>query len=394
MNYNNKHTNIFIFLITILYLSSLCLSRINILNGLGTISLIMLFSFSIVFIFNKKIKIKSRYLSILLIIFCVLIVFNTQNILSFAVIKQFVFLIILIFSFLTFSNRFNYKDINFFIYRCINFVFFLFVTLGFILLKRNNNILFPNTAGIAHISFISIVFNYYLYKENKTKKIDFLIYFPLLVLSNGRIQIFSLIFMFIFIKFRKNRVKNKFFYICMFLIFVICTFLITYYYPKIYHNQLFYDVNLKVREITKKNLFSGRQYLWENALNNVRGHEIWGLGTDGSFEDIHYNNQISIHNQYLQVYYNHGLVGVIVVLLILGKIWMMLYKYTSKKTGMLVVLYFYSFLIINIFSVSLLQNNTFVACYFWSSLGIMLSILNNKIIDKEKENENRNYYIS
>ncbi|MFA0506627.1 O-antigen ligase family protein [Vibrio sp. 10N.222.54.B12] len=133
----------------------------------------------------------------------------------------------------------------------------------------------------------------------------------LIVLTGSRTTLLSLLIMLLgirFVRFNKLFTPKHFIFVLFTLLF-----LTTYAYLWLYNSKYGVALNLWSNEAFDKNFFSGRQVIWAEALDKMEGiYWLIGFGsgaTGKSFLDI----DLSIHNSYLQILIQSGLIGVVLI---------------------------------------------------------------------------------
>lgn len=243
---------------------------------------------------------------------------------------------------------------------------------------QNITLMFNNWNSLSEMAALFMLLNIGLwYISNREIKLyNALVYIPALVASNGRNMILSvLVFIFVFLLW-KMIVKNIFTRIISFGMTVSIIYYVTIKIPQWMYDPSMVWVNRYIRQLTGKNFFSGRGVIWNNIFNAIKGNEWVGYGTTTIYSQI-MNSNLSAHNQYLQLYMQNGLVGIIMLFCVLFSIWIKLtkrceesvFEYKNKRISGSMLL---SFMIANIFTVSMLQNTFYSSLTAWFIIGIGL----------------------
>jgi O-antigen ligase len=122
---------------------------------------------------------------------------------------------------------------------------------------------------------------------------------------------------------------------------------------------------------TGKDIFSGRQIIWDHVLQRIQ-HAPWlgyGLGSvPATYGGVHEYDGKSIHNLYLQTWYQTGLIGLMLLILTLRQ----KYRDLTNQNGsaadgpaQLAGAYLIGILVIQTFEVDLTQNNFAAALGMW-----------------------------
>ena len=143
----------------------------------------------------------------------------------------------------------------------------------------------------------------------------------------------------------------------------------------------FYKMGIESRTLTKilsdtdeLTDSSGRDVLWERAIEAINEFKLFG---EGIFGDRQFANGYYIHNIFIEIYAQYGIIfGTAFLALIIISNLMALFK--NQKAEILLILTCYVWVYLN-FSSSYLMNTT-----FWVMFGMSMNIANTK--KKEIEN--------
>lgn len=124
-----------------------------------------------------------------------------------------------------------------------------------------------------------------------------------------------------------------------------------------------------------KNIDSSRSYLWQTSLESLEWWQnIIGKGT-GTLPEIERYRNSSFHNSFIQLYMQNGMIGLIILLCILKRIWGSISFTISKFPGKLIFAFLLGVIIYNCFECTLIQNKVFLGMIQWFvlSLGVRYS---------------------
>lgn len=134
--------------------------------------------------------------------------------------------------------------------------------------------------------------------------------------------------------------------------------------------------------------FSGRSFVWIEALSKFKNEIIFGYGIDGVLLKVFWNKWINTkgfnyaHNQILQNLLDGGLVGLILFMLMLFSFCKGIKKIEEPKYRFLINI------VIIIFSVIMIFESTSLYCYMYMCFSIIYALPD--IIENMKEGENQN----
>lgn len=182
---------------------------------------------------------------------------------------------------------------------------------------------FSNNAGIALISsvyYLMFLLPILLLNKNKIIKIvGLIIIFYALLLSQKRTGLVSitvfLVFYYIFNanlkdKHWKDILKSTF----IFLISLLLIIFVTYMAAKKYNIEL---LNKMIR--ISEDGGSGRTEIWSLIISSFKECSILNLIFGHGFNSVYYNFsfQLSAHNDYLEILYDYGIIGIVLYLLLI-----------------------------------------------------------------------------
>lgn len=145
--------------------------------------------------------------------------------------------------------------------------------------------------------------------------------------------------------------------------------LFTYLYSKMENMEIGKKLQILSQRYFGKNFFSGRDDLWEGVLDLIMEKPVAGYGLDALPSDYLEIN-LSAHNLFLQIGFQIGIIGILLLFIILWNI-MMCCKANCKSafSGYSIALIF-AIIVHEVFEVCLLQNNLIVGLEMWFLLGL------------------------
>lgn len=224
----------------------------------------------------------------------------------------------------------------------------------------------PNGFGafVVPWSLIAVAYN----MERKRKFLSLLSFTigALLILASGSrssllgFMIGALILFMPFSILRMRLVKASAFILMLLLPFVIFYFIVIY------------DLSSyagDVRELTGKNLESGRGLIWSYIINSLIDNMWLGFGSGTTLSDVSYFN-LSAHNLFLQILFQGGIVGLLLCALFFISVFIMVYEIRDVYYFKLALAAFFAMFFVQNFEVMALQNNITIFFVFWALLGI------------------------
>lgn len=182
--------------------------------------------------------------------------------------------------------------------------------------------------------------------------------------------------------------KNKARYILFLLVVFISIFAFMSIYIGWYNNpsEISRTIDNFSKKTFRKNLHSGRTQMWIIALNEISKRPLLGYGTGASAGNL-VGVEISIHNLYLQLLVQNGILGLISFLILLFSIWMLFWKSKDRFITRLSAAFFIASIVHNTFELILLQNHMAMAFFQWFIFAIGASVevrSSNKNVEKMK----------
>ncbi|WP_368073005.1 O-antigen ligase family protein [Virgibacillus salinus] len=189
--------------------------------------------------------------------------------------------------------------------------------------------------------------------------------------TNSRTTILALLFV-LFIYSFWNKICN---YIKPVIISIVAlSILITFFYIKIKGTEIGTYLNEVSLKYTDKSLFSGRQRLWEGAINNVVDSDkvLLGLGNNVQFELL--NGYL--HSLYVQLFYQGGLVGLLLFMCVLWIIMSLIKETKNVSTDhrlKTLVSFFIGILILQVFEGQLIYSFSVISVLSWLILALLVN---------------------
>jgi len=209
------------------------------------------------------------------------------------------------------------------------------------------------------------------------KKYKFLLTFViaaiyLVYISSSRTSLIALIVGLLILYMPGSLIYSKFFKnILMLFLFV---FSFSAIYLTVYFDLSVY--NEFVREASGKNLQSGRNFIWPIVLQAISNKPLLGWGSGSNLSDIFYFT-FSVHNSFLQTIMQVGFFGFSLFLIILIKVYNLIYKVLNVRYLKLALSTFVALILMQSFEVTIFQNNLALSYPVWAIIGLVLG--NNRL---------------
>lgn len=124
--------------------------------------------------------------------------------------------------------------------------------------------------------------------------------------------------------------------------------------------------------IFNKNLFSGRNEIWETVFQAILKQPFFGYGVGIRAPDVA-ATESTAHNMYLQVLLEVGLIGLLLFILFLFSIWHVLNKRLNHFAAKWSACFMLGILVYNNFELTLMLNNYSIAAFQWLIMTIGVS---------------------
>lgn len=374
-----KFNELFPLFIVLEFCSFFTTSSINILNIFGYFCIILIILISVLYtlIILLKKSTSKQIVSYIFILVIIIYLLSQIELISNGLV--YITQIVSILCVITLTSNFCFDNINLRTLKKINTtIIILSYLIVSIRILFNINIMFNNIASIAPYSIGLFLINYMI-KEclNKSYSISYsILYFPLLLLSDGRNGTICIFIFFFMYKFGAYRIlKSKIRDVIFFFVLICVVYLITIEYPKLYGTSLGIEIDVFIKNLTGKNFFSGRQVIWKNIILAVNEHELFGLGTGVLYSNISTDLR-SAHNQYLQIYIQNGVIGISFLIFYIYTLWrrliVLIKHYPKQFFSRFSLSFLVAFIWYNIFSVAMFQNSMATAVMMWTIVAIGL----------------------
>lgn len=320
---------------------------------------------------------------VLFLLTCIVSLTQDQSPGSLYVLAQYVFIIA--FFFITSSTSIGCAGIkpiySIFIIACL---IVLATKTGHYDQDGNYSFIYDNPNTFSTVSSILLVPFYFMVPRGLQKKIVITIALLVIIFSKGRSALLGALLGILFATYiSKQRRTGKY-------SFTLLTILLVTISSFIYFTVNFYQspVGLLLNEImfsnTGKNLFSGREKLWEQLFHAINQSPFLGHGLAShasQYADVTY----SAHNQFIQTTLQSGILSTIFLMVSLISLALFFSKKIESSTDIflkrkystglaLVVMVIFQ----NNFEIYLLQNNMELSLLFWTLIGILASPPNTK----------------
>ena len=346
------------------------------LKGIGLIS--MLFSFLVfllVFLkqgvfFNSEKKI-SGMVVICFFYFFVIFIFSVKNIEAITRFFQLFFLFFLVLFFARYAqfekNKYEAIRVVFKYYLISSYIF----SVWYLFSKVTGFDPYFNENFVGGWIVYSLIVGMFLFNSRFYKILNFLFMVYILNETGARTSMASaFIAMLILIFWNRFLSKNLIYLIYYFFNIFLSILIILFMTSRLD----FFDIealNLAMRDFSGKNLLSGRQEVWEEIIKMLPNHLMFGHGLGARVQD-YTNLPLSAHNLYLQVLFQTGLVGLLIIFLVMTFIFIFIFKNKKHFLAKYLSSLFFIVLFTQNFEVTFSQNNIALSLLFWILLGLGL----------------------
>ena len=206
----------------------------------------------------------------------------------------------------------------------------------------------------------------------KRKKITLVLLATLMFFVHGRsTSLAFMVMLFICFVFEKKKIK-KWMYSALYWIFTLVVVYLPKFYIDFYNSPRALEANLFVRKYTGKNLFSGREFLWNFAFNLIENNKLVGIGGRyyKEFEPI---AGVSTHNVFIFLRLEGGLILLFIFLLFFYYLWLRIYLYMDREYYPLCVAYVVGLFIRISFDLTFIANNFGQSVILWIPIVIILN---------------------
>ena len=199
-----------------------------------------------------------------------------------------------------------------------------------------------------------------LIKSSLIRNIMMFFVFLAIYITESRTALLGLLIALI-IRFFWPVIKNKYVYAVLTFIIFLMPFLIIYIFSKSESLIIFNDI---VRDYSGKNLLSGREEIWPIVIQLINKNIYLGWGAGYQLKYLSYFDY-SVHNLYLQIALQVGLIGLFFLLVGFGTLFFYIWKfkyleYAKEAYGLVFIIMFSQN-----FEVTLTQNNISLSWVLW-----------------------------
>lgn len=253
-----------------------------------------------------------------------------------------------------------------------NFLYIIIIFIASLHMLVSRNVYFSTIIYSCSYFFISLP------KKREFQNINTILLIFVFFLTRERSKVLSMVVVLLFTMILP--LLSKRLYKIMYWFTVILISVIPYLYTLLYTNPLGQILNVKTRELTGKNLFSGRQEIWVYIEKILLDNQFFGLGGEaiGGKLDVGNILGISTHNLSLFIRMQGGIILLFLFFFFLYKIWMSFYPYIHNKYVLIGAAYFIGLLVRSSFDLVLVANNFVDSFFLWLPIVISLGISKNK----------------
>lgn len=385
MNYirkNNVSLSSIVYILMVL--STLYLSDVAILKGIGQVCIYSNIIFVILNIFIDIAKLKkiNKYIYKLYIIIYLFFIYmlinmliNTNQNIEDSFFKSILLIFILILpismSKLNFNNNFYNTvfilNILYLIYLISSIIKDGVSSIGFMSYTSN-----PNALAMVVYIFIVFMSLIVLNNNNMVYKICLLSMIYILLFTKSRTTILAFIFSvtiyFLLCKFKKIKFRS------IFLIGSVLYLVFTLFYINLPNTKLGDFLNQISLDIFDKSLFSGRNLIWSEAIDLIKDKFVFGYGIKGGNYYI-MSSQRGFHNFYIEITMKLGIIGLLFIFIYLYNIFKIIDIHKDEKIVILMSSYFLGVLIIQMFESTMGLSGMGVGLFQWFIIAIPINYI-------------------
>lgn len=244
-----------------------------------------------------------------------------------------------------------------------------------------------NTNSVGYIGFIMTVFIFILYENIRKKTLILKLIIFLIVainiislyFSDSRASLMGLIIFFLIMIF-PFLIRNKKIFKSMSLIIILGAVLFPYIYVGMWQNNIEVDLGT-----SNKKFYSGRQVIWSRMMNEFKGKELYGIGSNFRINST--SSTLNVHNSLFAIYMIYGALNFTIFLpLFIRFIWKMQEK-SKSKNNRIAIAGIVGMLVISYYETNLIWSDVYM--FF-----MVLSCIAYSKEDVEEKNDNINNYIT
>ncbi|MGL5675488.1 MAG: O-antigen ligase family protein [Cellulosilyticaceae bacterium] len=240
----------------------------------------------------------------------------------------------------------------------------------------------PNTLGILCALFVAIAAMMYALSKGERYLLYMVACIPLIQATDARTPLLALGVAFLCYMAWVITSKCRILHYLLFIVIGAGVGGVTYIYPRLVTLDLGPEMNTWIRELTGKNLFSGRESLWQQAWEMLEQEPWLGYGMnhgiDRTLQETNYIWVNGVHNEYLQLGLWAGGIGVIILIILGGYLWHKLYWKGSDKVARIGGCIFILLMILGTFETMWLGENIVFGTILWGMIGIGISTCKNR----------------
>lgn len=245
----------------------------------------------------------------------------------------------------------------------------LFLGNGYSQIDGGYRSFYSTTTFLGLFSCIQVELCILFYYASKDKRwlwfvAPFMIFIYLSKVRTAYIGVIIILFTLLFHNFMLTRAKG-FYRLLKYILFgSIMTFVIIY--PQLDRFEFYSSIEAFVYLYTGKILLSGRNEIWTEGLHYISQSPFWGYGLDTSTINI------SMHNSYLQIIMEIGVIGMIGILILINSI---LNQINRNKGRVYKLIFIFTLvnLLVSTTEVMLLQGQMVLEILVWSIMGLGLN---------------------
>ena len=215
-------------------------------------------------------------------------------------------------------------------------------------------------------------------ETNLTKAIFFIVFgFVMLYVSSARSAILAFcLYLMVYSFLNHDLKKNGPFQLntiskwnSIFILFLFSMIAFIFIYVKLLNTDFGNILQDVSREYSGKNFYSGRHIIWENLILLISEKPFTGFGLAAQPSD-YMNLTLSSHNVFLQTALQSGIVGLLLLLLIVKRIYTNCLYHSDSKFALYSIAIIYGMIVHESFEITLTQNLSAQGLQFWFLFGL------------------------
>ncbi|QHW35961.1 O-antigen ligase family protein [Staphylococcus ursi] len=332
---------------------------------IGLIALFLVFGITniglIVYLFKganlNKLQLTILFLILLLAVICVLSILNNSYQLKDLIntVQMVACLNMILYLNLIKLDYSDLRPINMLVIFFTMCQFFIFILEGapqlFSSIYNNSNLIGPYMFYTSFFLICGMKFSKYKILYFVMLAISFI----LILASDTRSILLSIVATFLVYIFWKFIVKSRFVAMAFFLVLITTSIAFIYIYPLLPTFQFYLPLENWVLAHTGKSIMSGRNELWIPLTEFISQKPLLGYGPGTLAQGLYLHNQ-SPHNLYLNILMQIGYLGLILILIIFLLIWLSMTRYKNHFLVRLSASFFVGIIVHQSFETTLFQN--------------------------------------